>query len=340
MSKVQKLIIDETEIALIQINGKDHICLTHMIQAKDGDFFISDWLRNSNTLEYLAAWESLNNPDFNYGEFAIIRNASGVNSFKISVKEWNSRTNAIGLHAKTGRYGGTYAHIDIAFNFGMWISPAFQLYIVREYQRLKELESNQYNLEWNVRRLMTKVNYGLHTDAVQKHIIPKSTLPEIKKGIEYATEADLLNLVVYGYTAKQWKESNPKHALNGKNMRDFSSITDLLIMQNIETVSSELIKRETTRSNRYNYLKKMADELREQFNKVDIMKSLKKTSETTYIDAENLTHEQIQEESKKDILEANRKNLKAYEEQKKSKKLSDYNKKLKKGLDWNPKKHK
>lgn len=325
MSKVQKLIVDETEIALLQIDGKDHICLTDMIKAKDGDFFISDWLRNSNTLEYLAAWEALNNPDFNYGEFAIIRSESGVNSFKISVKDWKHRTNAIGLQAKTGRYGGTYAHIDIAFNFGMWISPAFQLYIVKEYQRLKEIESNQLNLEWNVRRLMTKVNYGLHTDAVQKHIIPKSTLPETRKSLEYATEADILNLAVYGYTAKQWKEANPEHALNGKNMRDFSSITDLLIMQNIETVSSELIKRDTSRQARFKYLKNMADELRVQFDKVDIIKSIKKTKDTTYLDAENMTPEQIESESKKDILEANRKNL------------SDFNKKLKQGLDWNPK---
>lgn len=328
MSKMQKLIVDETEIALIQIEGQDHICLTDMIKAKDGDFFISDWLRNSNTLEYLAAWETLNNPDFNYGEFAIIRSDSGVNSFKISVKDWKIKTNAIGLQAKTGRYGGTYAHIDIAFNFGMWISPEFQLYIVKEYQRLKEIESNQYNLEWNVRRLMTKVNYGLHTDAVQKHIIPKSKFSTDKQWIEYAEEADLLNMAVFGYTAKQWKESNPEHALKGKNMRDFSSITDLLIMQNVETVSSELIKRNTPKNSRFQYLKKMADELKEQFSKVDVMKSLKKTSETTYIDAENLTPEQIEAESKKDVLEANKEAL------------SEFNKKLKKGLNWNPKDNK
>lgn len=328
MSKVQKLIVDETEIALTQIKGEDYICLTDMIKAKDGDFFISDWLRNSNTLEYLAAWETLSNPDFNYGEFAIIRNASGVNSFKISVKEWSSRTNSIGLKAKTGRYGGTYAHKDIAFNFGMWISPIFQLYIVKEYQRLKDIESNQYNLEWDVRRLMTKVNYVLHTDAVQKHVIPKSKFPKNLQGIEYADEADVLNMAVYGYTAKQWKKSNPTHALENKNMRDFSSITDLLIMLNIETVSSELIKRGSDRDSRYKYLKKMADELRVQFDKVDIVKSLKKTSDTTYLDADNLTPDQMEKESKKDILQANKKNL------------SEYNKKLKQGLNWNPKENK
>ena len=307
------------------------------MKAKDGDFFISDWLRNSNTLEYLAAWETMSNPDFNYGEFAIIRNSSGVNSFKISVKEWSSRTNSIGIKAKTGRYGGTYAHKDIAFNFGMWISPIFQLYIVKEYQRLKDIESNQYNLEWDVRRLMTKVNYVLHTDAVQKHVIPKSKLPKNKQGIEYADEADILNMAVYGYTAKQWKESNPTHALNNKNMRDFSSITDLLIMQNIETVSAELMKRGADKKTRFEYLRKMANELREQFDKVDVIKSIKKTKDTTYVYAENLTPEEIESESKKDILEANKKNLEAYKKKKEEENLSVFNKKLKKGLDWNPK---
>lgn len=326
MSKVQKLIVDQTEIALTQIKGEDYICLTDMIKAKDGNFFISDWLRNSNTLEYLAAWETISNPEFNYGEFAVIRNASGINTFKISVKEWVNRTNSIGIKAKTGRYGGTYAHKDIAFNFGMWISPVFQLYIVKEYQRLKEAENNEYNIEWDVRRLMTKVNYVLHTDAVQKHIIPKSRFSTDKQWIGYANEADLLNVAVYGYTAKEWKESNPKHALNGKNMRDFSSITDLLIMQNVEAVSAELIKRGATKDQRFQYLKKMADESRGQFDKVDMVKSIKKTSDTIYLDVDKLTPEQIEKESKKDILEANKKNL------------SDFNKKLKKGLDYNPKK--
>ncbi|MAW96172.1 MULTISPECIES: KilA-N domain-containing protein [unclassified Leeuwenhoekiella] len=325
MTKTKKLIVDELEISLTKVKDEDYICLTDMIKAKDGDFFISDWLRNINTLDYLAAWENLNNPDFNYGEFAIIRSESGGNSYKISVKEWVSRTNAIGITAKTGRYGGTYANVDIAFNFGMWISPEFQLYIVTEYKRLKEIESNQLNLEWDVRRLMTKINYGLHTDAVQKHIIPNSKMSQKNQWIEYANEADLLNVALYGYTAKEWKQSNPELSLKGKNMRDFSSITDLLIMSNLESLNAELIKNKLSKEQRFHYLKKLALEQRDQFNKVDMIKSIKRKDETTYVEIGNLTPEEIEEESKKDILEANKRNL------------SNFNQKLKKGLNYNPK---
>lgn len=325
MNKFRKLSVNDIEISLTTVKDEDYICLTDMVKAKDGDFFVSDWLRNINTLDYLAAWENLNNPDFNYGEFAIIRGESGGNSYKISVKEWVSRTNAIGITAKTGRYGGTYAHVDIAFNFGMWISPAFQLYIVTEYKRLKEIENNQLNLEWDVRRLMTKVNYGLHTDAVQKHIIPKSKFSKDKQWIEYANEADLLNVALYGYTAKQWKQANPDHSNNGKNMRDFSSITDLLIMSNLEALNAEMIKNNAPKDYRFEYLKKLAQEQRKQFDKVDIIKSIKRKDETTYVEIGKLTPDEIEEESKKDILEANRRNL------------SEFNKKLKKGLNWNPK---
>jgi len=323
MGKIQKLKVKDLEISLTKVKDEDYICLTDMIKAKDGDFFVSDWLRNMNTLDYLAAWENLNNADFNYGEFAVIRSESGGNRYKISVKEWVNRTNSIGITAKTGRYGGTYAHVDIAFNFGMWISPEFQLYVVTEYKRLKEIENNQLNLEWDVRRLMSKINYGLHTDAVQKHIIPKSTIPKQDQWIEYANEADLLNVALYGYTAKQWKESNPNHALEGKNMRDFSSITDLLIMSNLEALNAELIKNDAPKTFRFQYLQKLALEQRNQFDKVDIIKSIKRKDETTYVESGKLTPEEVEEETKKDILDANRKNL------------ADFKKKLGKGLEDN-----
>lgn len=320
--------IKDFTISMFTDGDKDFICITDIVKAQEGDFFISDWIRNANTLDYIAAWEQLYNEDFNYGEFAIIRSGAGSNNFKVSIKELTEKTNLISIRATAGRYGGTYAHKDIAFHFGMWINPVFQLYIVKEYQRLKEVESNQYNLEWDVRRLMTKVNYVLHTDAVQKHIIPQSKFPEDKKWIEYAEEADLLNKALYGYTAKQWKEANPQHELNGKNMRDFSSITDLLIMSNLESLSSQLINLNTPKLTRFDFLKKMADDQREQFNKVDIMKSIKKSHSMTYINAENLTPDEIESESKKDILEANKQNL------------SEFNKRLKKGLDTNPKENK
>jgi hypothetical protein len=160
-----KINVINTEITVIQVNNEDYICITDMLKAKDGDFFISDWLRNRNTLEYLGVWEHIYNPDFNYGEFATIRNKSGLNSFKISVKEFVEKTNAISLHAKAGRYSGTYAHKDIAFEFAMWISPEFKIYIVKEFQRLKEEEQKQ--LGWSAKRELAKINYHIHTDAIK-----------------------------------------------------------------------------------------------------------------------------------------------------------------------------
>ena len=197
----------------------------------------------------MAAWESLNNPDFNYGEFAIIKDKSGLNNFKISVKEWVARTGAIGLTAKTGRYGGTYAHTDIAFNFGMWISPIFQLYIVKEYQRLKEIESNQYNLEWNVKRLLSKANYRINTDAIDKYMIPKLSFSQRKEWV-YSDEADLLNIVMFGCTAKQWREANPGRVLKGENLRDVASINDLAILSNLESLNATLLKNGLSRKER------------------------------------------------------------------------------------------
>jgi len=324
MAKHNIIKIDNHNISMFSEGDKDLICLTDIVKTQDGDFFISDWLRNANTLDYIGAWEQIYNPDFNYGEFAIIRSGAGSNTFKISVKELIDRTNIISIRATAGRYGGTYAHKDIAFNFCMWISPIFQLYIVKEYQRLKEIESNSYNLEWDVRRIMTKVNYALHTDAVQKFVIPKSVKPLDKQHFEFAEEADILNMALYGYTAKQWRDANQDHASNNKNMRDFSSITDLLIMSNLETLSAQLIQTNLTKQQRYAYLKKMADEQKVQFEKIDIVKSIKKAKPDTYLSIENLSHDEIEAESKKDILEANRKAL------------SDFNQKLHKGLNFDP----
>ena len=165
------IVVQDTPISVVKINDDDYICLTDMLQAKDGDFFITDWLRNRNTLEYLGIWEKVSNPNFNYGEFATIRNQAGLNRFKISVKEFVARTNAIGIQAKAGRYGGTYAHKDIAFEFAMWISPEFKVFIVKEFQRLKEEE--QKALGWSAKRELAKINYHIHTDAIKEHLIPE-----------------------------------------------------------------------------------------------------------------------------------------------------------------------
>ena len=258
-----------------------------ILKVKDIDIaiFISDWLRNRNTLEYLAAWESLNNPSFNYGEFAIIKDKSGLNNFKISVKEWVARTGAIGLTAKTGRYGGTYAHTDIAFNFGMWISPIFQLYIVKEYQRLKEIESNQYNLEWNVKRLLSKANYRIHTDAIDKYMIPKLSFSQRKEWV-YSDEADLLNIVMFGCTAKQWREANPKRALKGENLRDIASINDLAILSNLETLNAMLIKHGLPKKERARILIETAKEQKKVLDSINFMNSIKKVNDATFLDAQ------------------------------------------------------
>ena len=282
MTKTSILNVQGISIAMTVINNKDYISLTDMIKAKDGDFFISDWLRNRNTLEYIGAWESLNNPNFNYGEFALIKEKSGLNTFKVSVKEWVARTNAIGLYAKTGRYGGTYAHTDIAFNFGMWISPVFQLFIVKEYQRLKEIENNQYNLEWNVKRVLSKANYTLHTDAIKQYIIPANTRE--KDDWVYASEADMLNLIMFDCTAKSWREANPERVLNGENIRDMASINDLAILSNLESLNATLIQQGIPKANRYKILQETAKQQRKHLEQYDYIKSIKKLDNTTYID--------------------------------------------------------
>jgi hypothetical protein len=310
--------VDGNKISVITVENEDYISLTEMVKNEEGNDHIRNWMRNRNTIEYLGTWESLYNQNFKGVEFDTFKKEAGLNSFNMTPKKWIEATNAKGIISKPGSGGGTYAHKDIAFHFGMWISPVFQLYVVKEYQRLKEVESNTLNLEWDVRRLMTKVNYVLQTDAVQKHIIPKSKLPIGKQGIEYANEADLLNVALYGYTAKDSKEANPTHALNGKNMRDFSSITDLLIMSNLESLNSEMIKMNTPKEQRFRILQNMAIEQREKFDKVDMIKSIKKSDPTTYLNAENLTPDEIEIESKKDILEANRKNLAEFKKLKKT----------------------
>ena len=216
--------VQGTEISIMTHDDKDFISLTDMLKAKDGDFFISDWLRNRNTVEFLGVWEQIHNPNFNYGEFAIIRSNAGLNSYKISVKEWTEKTNAIGIFAKAGRYGGTYAYKDIAFEFGMWISPEFKIYLIKEFERLKEKE--QEKLGWNAKRELAKVNYRIHTDAIKENLIPKESTSQ-QTSIIYASEADVLNVALLGMTAKQWRENNPD--LKG-NIRDYASINELIIL--------------------------------------------------------------------------------------------------------------
>lgn len=231
-----KITVKDTEVNVVKVNGEDYICLTDMMRAKDGDFFITDWLRNRNTLEFIGIWEKVYNPNFNYGEFATIRNQAGLNSFKISVKEFVARTNAVSLQAKAGRYGGTYAHKDIAFEFAMWISPEFKVYIVKEFQRLKEEE--QRLIGWSAKRELSKVNYRIHTDAIKHNLIP-AEITKAQASIIYANEADVLNVAMFGMTAKQWREANPD--LKG-NIRDYASINELICLSNMENLNAVFIE--------------------------------------------------------------------------------------------------
>ena len=247
-----KITVQNTEINVIKVNGEDYICLTDMLHAKDGDFFITDWLRNRNTLEYIGIWEKVYNPDFNYGEFAIIRNQSGLNSFKISVKEFVARTNAISVQAKAGRYGGTYAHKDIAFEFAMWISPEFKIYIVKEFQRLKTEE--QRLLGWSAKRELSKINYRIHTDAIKQNLVPAEVTPA-QASIIYANEADVLNVAMFGLTAKQWREANPD--LKG-NIRDYASINELICLSNMENLNAVFIEQGMTQCERLVRLNQIA----------------------------------------------------------------------------------
>mgnify|MGYP001045743539 CR=1 FL=1 len=237
MVKSKKIEVEGKEITVILDKNKEYISLTDMLKAKDGDFFISDWLRNRNTVEYLGIWESVYNPAFNYGEFAIIKSQAGLNSYKLSVKEWVEKTNAIGLKATAGRYGGIYAHQDIAFEFGMLISPQFKIYLIKEFQRLKGEEYNQSKLEWNFQRTLAKVNYRIHTDAIKENLIPKEITKQ-QENLVYANEADLLNVALFGMTAKEWREQNPD--VKG-NIRDEATIEQLVVLSNMESINALLI---------------------------------------------------------------------------------------------------
>lgn len=269
----RKIQVENTEISvMLKPNEQDYISLTDMARYKDNDPFlvISHWMRNRNTIEYLGIWESIHNPDFKPTEFGRFKEEAGYNNFTMTPKKWIEATNAIGIQSKSGRYGGgTYAHKDIAFNFGMWLSPAFQLYIVREYQRLREVENNPLLEHWDVKRILAKTNYNLHTDAIKNNIIPKLSLGKLKERWEYASEADMLNIVVFGCTAKDWEKANPNLAKKHLNLRDTATINQLVVLSNLESLNSELIKQNVQRSKRMTYLHKVAKEQLKVLNKTN-----------------------------------------------------------------------
>ena len=252
------------KISYIKIENEDYISITDMLKSKDGDFFVSDWLRNRNTIEFLGIWEEIHNPNFNYGEFAIIKSQAGLNSYKISVKEWTEKTNAIGIISKAGRYGGTYAHKDIAFEFGMWISPKFKLLLIKEFERLKAEEQKQVG--WNAKRELSKINYRIHTDAIKNNLIPKE-LSRNQINFVYAEEADVLNMALFGMTAKEWRTNNPD--LDG-NIRDYATMNELICLANLENLNSVFIKEGLKQSERLEKLNKIAISQMQILNDTDV----------------------------------------------------------------------
>lgn len=247
MANNKILMVQSLPIALIQQSDTDFISLTDMVrQSENGSALIDNWLRNKNTLEFLSVWEEIYNPGFNSLEFEEIKKDAGLNRFTMSVKQWIARTHATGLIAKAGRYGGTYAHKDIAFEFASWISPKFKLYLIKEFQRLKDEEIQAKSLEWNLTRSLSKINYRIHTDAIAENIIPLA-ITKSQIGLIYASEADVLNVALFGITAKQWRDQN---STTQGNMRDHASVEQLIILSNLESINAELIRQSIPQSER------------------------------------------------------------------------------------------
>ncbi|MFA7380146.1 MAG: KilA-N domain-containing protein [Bacteroidia bacterium] len=254
MAKNKKILVEGSEITILQNENQELISLTDMAKSQMQEAIIIKWLSLKSTIEYLGEWEALYNPSFNYTEFGTIKNAAGSNNFVLSVKNWIEQTGAIGITATAGRYGGTYANKDIAFHFGMWISPKFQLLLVKEFQRLKADENDRLKLTWNLQRTLAKVNYHIHTDAIKENLIPKE-LNKVQISFVYANEADLLNVALFGFTAKQWRDNNP-----GKdgNVRDYATIEQLVVLSNLESINAVLINQGLEQPERLTQLNKIA----------------------------------------------------------------------------------
>lgn len=290
MAKNQKLEVQGIVITIQERNESDYISLTDIVSGfEGGSSLIEKWLRNKNTLEFLAVWEMLNNTNFNSPEFEGIKNEAGLNRFTISAKQWIEKTGAIGIISSAGRYGGTYAHKDIAFEFGMWISPEFKLLLIKEFQRLKEEEAERKNIDWDVKRIVSKINYRIHTDAI-KEVLPTLNLSKDKEKWIYAEEADMLNLAVFGQTAKQWQQDNAELVLQGGNIRDYADLHQLTVISNLESINGLLLKQGLEKKDRLMILHKTA---------IDQLKSLR--------DMKNYTLDKLKSPNLKLIEQKNKK---------------------------------
>lgn len=272
---VRKIIVKEKEISLFAKENSEYISITDIAKSKDSkrsDYVIQNWMRNRNTIEFIGLWESLHNETFNSIEFDGFRNQAGLNSFSLTPKKWIQSTNAIGIISKPGKYGGTFAHQDIAFEFASWISAEFKLYLLKEFQRLKEEEAKSKSLTWNLQRELAKVNYKIHTDAVKEHLIPDKITKEQAEFI-YASEADLLNVALFGMTAKQWRSKNKNK--NG-SLRDYARIEQLVILSNLESINSVLIEQGLSQKERLLRLNETAINQMKSLMNAKTIKRLKK----------------------------------------------------------------
>lgn len=282
-----QIIVNEQKIKVLRINNKEYISLTDLARYADNEeprLPIRDWMRNKEVISYLGLWEQLNNKNFKGGEFATFKNEAGSNKFKMSPQKWIRETNAIGIISKSGRYdGGTYAISDIAFEFASWLSPEFKLYLITEFQRLKKNEAYQNKIEWHTNRILTKANYMIHTDAVKKIIVP--TLSEKQKKFVYAEEADVLNVALFGMTAKEWRDNNPELADKG-NIRDYTDLLHLVILNNLENINAELIKNNISQGDRLIQLNNIAK------HQAEILKNTKSLNNLEYI--ENKVYKELE----------------------------------------------
>ena len=278
MVKNKLIQVQGNKIPIASYNEKNCISLTDMTQNfEGGSKLIEKWLNNKSTIEFLGVWERLNNPNFNSPEFGGIYSETGSNKFYISISKFIKQTNAIGLVAKTGRYGGTYAHTDIAYHFGMWLSPEFNLLVIKEFQRFKEEELKQIkSAEWLYHRFAIKANYTIQTDAIQKHLVPLSTLPKEKLGIIYANEAELINYATLGYTSKQWSEEHPDLVMSGKNHRDYLPLEGLIVLDNMQGFNSYLISQNLSKEERFALIQQ---EAQRQFSSLTQSKTIHNTKQ-------------------------------------------------------------
>ncbi|WP_343616279.1 KilA-N domain-containing protein [Flavobacterium sp.] len=274
MAKNKKINVQGIDVVVYEDNKEDFMSLTDIARHRDNersDYILQNWMRNRSTIEFIGLWEKFNKPDFNSIEFDGIKNMAGANSFSLTPKRWIETTNAVGIVSKTGRYGGTFAHKDIAFEFATWLSAEFKFYLIKEFQRLKEEESNAKKLEWNLQRTISKINYTIHTDAIKEKLIPLS-IDKNRSNFIYADEADLLNLALFGKTAKEWRDENQDEK---GNIRDIASIEQLVVLSNLESINAMLIQQGMIQNERLLKLNEIAINQMKSLIKSNVLNKLK-----------------------------------------------------------------